>query len=68
MNYPAASSGVPLKALNAPRGGVLNPGYTIKRLAEIEVRLIDVNSFSRYSAGIGSEGLTVEEVKLWRNW
>jgi len=40
----------------------------IKRLREIEVRLIDVNSFSRYSAEISSEGLTVEEVKLWKNW
>ncbi|MFC1820881.1 hypothetical protein ACFLZG_07360, partial [Thermodesulfobacteriota bacterium] len=29
MNYPAASSGVSLKALNAPRGGVLNPCYPI---------------------------------------
>jgi len=46
----------------------LSKNKGIKRLAEIEVRLIDVNSFSRYSAGIGSEGLTVEEVKLWRNW
>jgi len=30
MNYPAASSGVSLKATSAPRGGVLNPGYAIK--------------------------------------
>jgi hypothetical protein len=30
MNYPAASSGVSIKALNAPRGGVLNPGCEIK--------------------------------------
>jgi hypothetical protein len=30
MNNPAACSGVSLKAMCAPRGGVLNPSYAIK--------------------------------------
>jgi hypothetical protein len=37
MNYPAASSGVSLKALNAPRGGVLNPSYAINNMETVKV-------------------------------
>jgi site-specific recombinase XerD len=32
MNYPAASSGVSLKTMIAPRGGVFNPSYAIKAI------------------------------------
>jgi len=32
MNYPAASGGVSSKTLNAPRGGVLHPGFAINPL------------------------------------